>query len=315
MRILSKVPSFDFLGVSRRRVALAVSVILVLTSLVSLAIPSQRLNLGIDFTGGIELEIAYEQAADLDRIRGQMAGAGFPDAIVQNFGSADRVLVRLPPQESANGTELREQLLVILQSDGDNVDLRRVDFVGPQVGQELTEAGSLATIFTLLMIFVYVMFRFQWRFAAGAVAALVHDVIVTVGFFSLTHLPFDLTVLAALLAVIGYSLNDTVVVFDRIRENFLSLRGKEPEEVMNISINQMLARTIITGITTLVVLLALLLLGGEAIQPFAIALIVGIVVGTYSSIYVASATALALGVSARDLMPPEPPAGEIDELP
>ena len=315
MRILSKVPSFDFLGRGRRRVALALSVLAVVASVVALSLPSQRLNLGIDFTGGIELEIAYPQAADLDEIRGLLGSAGYPEAIVQNFGSADRVLVRLPPDETANGTELRNRLLGVLSSGGDNVDLRRVDFVGPQVGQELTEAGGLATIFTLLMIFVYVMFRFQWRFAAGAVAALAHDVIITVGFFSITHLPFDLTVLAALLAVIGYSLNDTVVVFDRIRENFLSLRGKEPEEVMNISINQMLARTIITGVTTLLVLAALLVLGGEAIAPFAIALIVGIIVGTYSSIYVASATALALGVSAKDLMPPEVPADEIDDLP
>ncbi|MEM8982861.1 MAG: protein translocase subunit SecF [Pseudomonadota bacterium] len=315
MRILSRVPAFNFLGASRRRLAVAVSVLAIIASIVALAIPSQRLALGIDFSGGIELEVAYPAAADLDAIRTQLTGGGYPDAIVQNFGSADRVLVRLPPEESANGTELRQRLLTILSADGTAVDLRRVDFVGPQVGRELTEAGGLATIFTLLMIFVYVMFRFQWRFAAGAVAALAHDVIVTIGFFSITQIQFDLTVLAALLAVIGYSLNDTVVVFDRIRENFLTLRGKEPEEVMNISINQMLARTIITGVTTLVVLLALFFLGGEAIQPFSIALIVGIIVGTYSSIYVASATALALGVSAKDLMPPEIPADEIDDMP
>ncbi len=315
MRILSSVPHFDFLSRGRRRVALLVSIVLVVASLISLSIPSQRLNLGIDFTGGIELEVAYPGPVDLDGVRTLLATGGYTDAIVQNFGSADRVLVRLPPDENANGSELRVQLLGILESGGSSVDLRRVDFVGPQVGQELAEAGGLATIFTLMMIFIYVMFRFQWRFSFGAVAALAHDVIVTVGFFSITHLPFDLTVLAALLAVIGYSLNDTVVVFDRIRENFLTLRGKESEEVMNVSINQMLARTIITGVTTLIVLVALLVLGGEAIRPFAIALIVGIIVGTYSSIYVASATALALGVSARDLMPPEIPADEIDDMP
>ncbi|MEM1262201.1 MAG: protein translocase subunit SecF [Pseudomonadota bacterium] len=315
MRILSRVPSFDFLGAGRRRLAVAISILAIVASMVALAMPTQRLALGIDFTGGIELEVAYPAAANLDAIRTQLAGGGYPDAIVQNFGSADRVLVRLPPDETANGTELRQRLLGVLSADGSDVDLRRVDFVGPQVGRELTEAGGLATIFTLLMIFVYVMFRFQWRFAAGAVAALAHDVVVTIGFFSITQIPFDLTVLAALLAVIGYSLNDTVVVFDRIRENFLTLRGKEPEEVMNISINQMLARTIITGVTTLVVLLALFVLGGEAIRPFSIALIVGIIVGTYSSIYVASATALALGVSAKDLMPPEIPADEIDDMP
>ncbi|MEJ2604160.1 MAG: protein translocase subunit SecF, partial [Gammaproteobacteria bacterium] len=196
-----------------------------------------------------------------------------------------------------------------------NVELRRVDFVGPQVGRELTEKGGLAMIFTLIMIFAYVMFRFQWRFAAGAVAALVHDVIITLGFFSLFQLPFDLSVLAAILAVIGYSLNDTVVVFDRIRENFLKLRGVEPIEVMNISFNQMLGRTIITGLTTLLVLFALLFLGGEAIGPFSIALIVGIIVGTYSSIYTASTTALELGVSAQDLLPPEKVPDAVDELP
>ena len=311
MRILSKETHFDFMG--RRRAAVVVSVVLLIASIASVAV--QHLNFGIDFTGGILLEIGYEGGADLGRIRADLADGGYPEAQVQNFGSADEVLVRLPPQEGVDGSALREQIRSVLGTDRDGIDLKRVDFVGPQVGQELTEAGGLAMIFTLLMIFGYVMFRFQWRFAAGAVAALVHDVILTLGFFSATQLPFDLSVLAAILAVIGYSLNDTVVVFDRIRENFLTLRGVEPAEVMNRSINQMLARTIITGVTTLLVLVALATLGGEAIQPFAIALIVGIVVGTYSSVYVASATALELGVSAKDLLPPEPDPDEIDELP
>lgn len=313
MRILSKETHFNFLGASRRRLALGLSVFLLVVSLASLA--TRQLNFGIDFTGGILVEVGYPGAADLEQIRAQLAGVGYGDAIVQTFGSVDDVMVRLPAREGGNGSELRETIRDALEADGTSIDLKRVDFVGPQVGEELTEAGGLALIFTLLMIFAYVMFRFQWRFAAGAVAALAHDVILTLGFFSIFALPFDLSVLAAILAVIGYSLNDTVVVFDRIRENFLTLRGVEPEEAMNISINQMLARTIITGVTTLLVLLALYLLGGKAIQPFALALIVGIIVGTYSSIYVASATALALKVSQKDLLPPEPDPDEIDELP
>ncbi len=313
MRIFSKETHFNFLGAARRKLALAVSAVLLVVSIGSLA--TQQLNFGIDFTGGILLEVGYPEAADLENIRTQLAGAGYEDAVVQSFGTVDDVMVRLPAEAGINGSVLREQLREVLQSDGTAVDLRRVDFVGPQVGEELTEAGGLALIFTLMMIFIYVMFRFQWRFAAGAVAALTHDVIITLGFFSVLQLPFDLSVLAALLAVIGYSLNDTVVVFDRIRENFLGLRGVEPESAMNISINQMLARTIITGVTTLLVLTALYFLGGEAIQPFSIALIIGIIVGTYSSIYVASATALALGVSQQDLLPPEADPDEIDELP
>ena len=311
MRFLSKETHFDFMG--RRRLAAVLSAVFITLAIGSLFV--QRLNFGIDFTGGILLELGYPEAADIAGIRDQLAAGGYSDAQVQNFGTAKDVLVRLPPQEGVDGSEVREKLRRVLDVDAGSIDLRRVDFVGPQVGQELTEAGGLATIFTLIMIFVYVMFRFQWRFAVGAVIALVHDVIITIGFFSLFQLPFDLSVLAAILAVIGYSLNDTVVAFDRIRENFLKLRGVEPADSINVSINQMLARTIITGMTTLLVLVALLLLGGEAIRPFSIALIVGVIVGTYSSIYTASATALGLGVSAKDLMPPEPDPDEIDELP
>jgi preprotein translocase subunit SecF len=202
-----------------------------------------------------------------------------------------------------------------LQADGDSIELRRVEFVSAQVGSELAERGALAMVIALLMIFLYVMIRFQWKFSAGAVAALAHDAIVTVGFFSIFRLPFDLTVVAAVLAVIGYSLNDTVVAFDRIRENFFALRGVSAEEAMNTSINEMLARTLITGLTTLLVLVALLTLGGESIAPFSIALIVGIIVGTYSSIYTASATALALDVNAQDLIEPIKDPSLIDDLP
>ena len=311
MRFLSKETHFDFMG--RRRLAAVLSAVFIALAIGSLFV--QRLNFGIDFTGGILLELGYPEAADIAGIRDQLAAGGYSDAQVQNFGTAKDVLVRLPPQEGVDGSEVREKLRRVLDVDAGSIDLRRVDFVGPQVGQELTEAGGLATIFTLIMIFVYVMFRFQWRFAVGAVIALVHDVIITIGFFSLFQLPFDLSVLAAILAVIGYSLNDTVVAFDRIRENFLKLRGVEPADSINVSINQMLARTIITGMTTLLVLVALLLLGGEAIRPFSIALIVGVIVGTYSSIYTASATALLLGVNAQDLLEPVKDPDLIDDLP
>ena len=224
-------------------------------------------------------------------------------------------MLRLPPQPGADPDQIRRDLQATLEADEPDVELLRVEFVGPQVGEELTEQGGLAMIFAMMMIFAYVMWRFQWKFAAGAVAALFHDVILTVGFFSLTGLDFDLSVVAAVLAVIGYSLNDTVVAFDRIRENFVALRGVDATESINTSINEMLARTLTTSLTTLLVLLALLFLGGEAVGPFSIALIIGIIVGTYSSIYVASTTALALDVRAQDLLPPEADPDLVDDLP
>ena len=314
MRLLKDKTSIDFLSLGRRRIALAISAILIAVSIVSLA--TRGLNFGIDFTGGVLLEVGYPQDADLDKIRTLMGDAGFEDVQVQRFGAATDVLLRLPPQgEGTNPNAIRDTLRNTLAADEPNVDLRRVEFVGPQVGEELTEKGGLAMIFALLLIFAYVMFRFQWKFSLGAVAALAHDVILTLGFFSVFYFPFDLTVVAAVLAVIGYSLNDTVVAFDRIRENFLLLRGVSAGESMNISINEMLARTIITGLTTLLVLVALLVLGGESVGPFSIALIVGIIVGTYSSIYTASAIALTLNVSAQDLLPPEADPELVDDLP
>ncbi len=313
MRLLKDKTHINFLGATRRKIALAISAIVVVVSLVSLA--KQGLNFGIDFTGGVLLEAGYAQAADIEAIRSSLAAAGFEDAAVQRFGADNDVMVRLPPQEGQAPDALRESLRQAVAYDGTPVELRRVENVSPQVGKELAERGSLALIIALLLIFVYVMIRFQWKFAAGAVAALAHDVIVTVGFFSIFKLPFDLTVVAAVLAVIGYSLNDTVVAFDRIRENFLKLRGIEADDSMNTSINEMLARTLITGLTTLLVLIALLMLGGESIAPFAIALIVGIIVGTYSSIYTASATALLLGVNAQDLLEPVKDPDLIDDLP
>jgi preprotein translocase subunit SecF len=313
MRLIKEKTNIDFLSPTRRKAALALSLLLVIASFVSLA--TRGLEFGIDFTGGILLEVQYEGVADLEGIRGDLTNAGYANAQVQRFGADDDVLVRLPPQEG-DVDAVRARLQQVLQEGAVPVkELLRVEFVSPQVGSELAERGALALVIALMMIFVYVMIRFQWKFSAGAVAALAHDAIVTVGFFSVFGLPFDLTVVAAVLAVIGYSLNDTVVAFDRIRENFFGLRGMSAEESMNISINEMLARTIITGVTTLLVLVALLLLGGESIAPFSIALIVGIIIGTYSSIYTASATALVLNVTAQDLIEPIKDPTLSDDLP
>ena len=313
LRLIKDKPNIDFLSRTRRNIAVGLSILVVLLSIGSFS--TRGLNLGIDFTGGILLEVSYPKAADLEQIRQNLTDAGFDDYVVQEFGAAEDILVRLPPQPGQETSEIREALFEVLSAGDSSVELLRFENVSAQVGEELTEQGGLAMIFALLMIFAYVMFRFQWKFAMGAVAALAHDVIVTVGFFSMTGISFDLTVVAAVLAVIGYSLNDTVVAFDRIRENFAKLRGATPEEAMNTSINEMLARTIITGVTTLVVLSALLALGGESVGPFSVALIVGIIVGTYSSIYTASAAALMLHVTPQDLMPAEIDPDFIDDLP
>ena len=313
MRFIKNKTTINFLGLKRRRVALLLSAIMISVSLGSII--TRGLDFGIDFTGGVLLEIGYPGPADLPKIRSLLADDGFDDVQVQSFGSEEEVLLRLPPQSDQDPNYIRDRLRELLAADEPEVVLRRVEFVGPQVGEDLTEQGGLAMIFAIMMIFAYVMFRFQWKFAAGAVCALLHDVIITVGFFSLFGFEFDLTVVAAVLAVIGYSLNDTVVAFDRIRENFIKLRGVASDEAMNISINEMLARTIITGVTTLVVLIALLVLGGESVRPFSIALIVGIIIGTYSSIYTAGAVALVLDVNTNDLLPPEKDPDLVDDLP
>lgn len=284
----------------RRNAAVILSVAFLLISAGSLA--TRGLNLGVDFTGGLLLEVGYTEAVDLSAVRTDLEGAGFGDAQVQNFGSARDVLIRTLPREGIDSGQLGEQILGVLRVAAPDVELRRVEFVGPQVGEELTEQGGTAMIFALLMILAYIMFRFQWKFAIGSVAALVHDVVIVVGVFSLLQLPFDLSVLAAVLAVIGYSLNDTIVVFDRIRENFRTIRRGAPADIVNTSINQMLGRTVITSLTTLLVLVSLFFLGGEAVNGFSTALIVGVLVGTYSSIYTASTAALALKVEAADLL-------------
>ncbi len=289
----------------QRRLAFFLSTLLIIVSIVSLAL--RGLNFGIDFTGGTVIEVGFEQPADVERIRALLENDGLGSPVVQHFGTARDVLIRIPPQQKVEQARLGEHVLELLRKafPGQKVELRRVEFVGPQVGEELRDEGGLSILFALFGILVYVALRFEYRFALGSILALVHDVTITTGFFSLTQIQFDLTVLAALLAVIGYSLNDTIVVFDRIRENFRKLRKAAPVEIMNTSINETLSRTIMTSLTTLLVLVALYLFGGEVMKGFSVALIVGIVVGTYSSIYVASALALAMGVSKQDLMPPQ----------
>lgn len=300
--------TINFMG--KRRLAAAFSVLLILTALGSLAI--KQLNWGLDFTGGTLVEVHYEDSANLNEIRSSLADAGYAGAIVVSFGTDKDVLIRLPDGYSdAQGTEMLQTLQA---SSGVGVELRRIEFVGPQVGDELREQGGLAMLLALGLVMLYIAFRFQFKFAVGAVVALIHDVIVTLGFFSISGLEFDLTVLAALLAVIGYSLNDTIVVSDRIRENFRKLRRADPLEVVNISLSETLGRTLVTSLTTLLVLLALALYGGEMIFGFAVALLVGVMIGTYSSIYVASNVLLSMGVSKEDLMIPIKEGAEQDDL-
>lgn len=313
MKLIPDNTSIDFLNRAPRRIAMTFAALLVVASLASLIV--RGMEFGIDFTGGVLLEVGYPEEANLDRIRQLMAESGFDDVQVQRFGAATDVMLRLPPQPDLDPNAVRESLSDVLEADNPGVQLRRVEFVGPQVGEDLREQGITAVIFALCLIFIYIMFRFQWKFSAGAVAALLHDIIITLGFFSIFGLQFDLTVLAGLLAVIGYSLNDTVVVFDRIRENFISMRGATTLDAMNRSINDTLSRTIVTGITTLMVLVALWYLGGESVRSFSTALIVGIIVGTFSSVYVASGLSLSLGISAKDLLPPEKDSKLIDDLP
>ena len=303
MRALSKTTHIDFMG--PRRLAGAVSILLVLASIFLLA--TRGLNFGIDFTGGVLVEVGYPEAVELAHVREKLADSEYADAVVQHFGSSQDVMIRLAPSDAAKGAELSDAVYQVLRSRGDDVTLRRVEFVGPQVGEELTINGGLAAIWALACIFIYVLFRFHWKFSAGAVACLIHDVILVFGMFSLLRLEFDLAVLAAVLAVIGYSLNDTIVVFDRCRENFQRKTGEDEPGVINRSLNEMLSRTLMTSGTTLLVLLSLYYLGGEALSGFSLALIAGIVIGTYSSIYVASNFSLAIGLKRDDLVPPPPP--------
>jgi preprotein translocase subunit SecF len=290
----------DFMGV--RYWNMGISFLLVAASLFSLYY--QGLVLGIDFTGGTLLEVGYKQAVELKDIRNTLHNNGFPDAIVQYYGTTNDVLIRLGEHKQTKENPLSSQILTVLQQHNKTVEMRRVEYVGPVAGKDLIEQGILAVLYTLIGILIYVAMRFEYRLALGAVLALFHDPIIILGMFSALRLEFDLSVLAAVLAVIGYSINDTIVVFDRIRDNFVKLRKQSTIEVMNVSANQTLSRTVMTSTTTLLVVVVLFFVGGELIRGFSLALIVGIVVGTYSSIYVASALALTLGVSRANLVMP-----------
>ncbi|MCL5049535.1 protein translocase subunit SecF [Aliidiomarina maris] len=293
----------NFMNMSKPTAIL--SVILLLIAIVSLS--TRGLNWGLDFTGGTLVEVGFSQPANLEELRDVLAANEFDDAIVQNFGSSRDVLVRVPPRlEAENADAIGEQLFRLLSTEVDsNLDLRRVEFVGPSVGEELAEAGGLAMIVAAICILIYVSFRFEWRIALASVIGLVQDVIMVLGLFSLLQVQLDLTILAALLAVIGYSLNDSIVISDRIRENFLKLRNTEVPDVINISLSQCLSRTLITSLTTIMVLLTLYFFGGQMVNGFALAMLVGVVVGTYSSTFTRTTIMIALGISREDLLPPE----------
>ena len=302
MRILKSNLNLDFLRF--KFAATILSGILIVTSVGLLV--TKGLNFGLDFTGGTLIEVGYQNDADVKKIKSDLVAAGFEKTMVQPFGTPKDVIIRLAPVEGDEQDKIGNNVHQALKQGSDEqIEMRRIEFVGASVGEELTEQGGLAILVALIGILIYVSLRFEWKFALGSVAALAHDVIITLGLFSLIQMEFDLTVLAAVLAVIGYSLNDTIVVFDRIRENFLKLRKQDSKKVVNTSLNQTLARTIMTSVTTMLVLLALFFLGGATIHGFATALIAGVLVGTYSSIYVASNAALALGITKEDLMPPE----------
>ena len=286
---------------SKRKLAMVFSLILMIISIGSIA--TKGLNFGIDFTGGYLIEAGYQDDVNLDGVRTALASADFKDAQVQNFGSSKDIIVRIAPRTDINKATIGDNILDVLKTTSDKgISMRRVEFVGPQVGDELRDDGGIALLVALGGILIYISLRFQLKSAVGAILALVHDVVITIGVFPLLQLEFDLTVLAAILAVIGYSLNDTVVVLDRIRETFRNVRKTSAEDILNISINQTLARTLVTSLTTLLVLFALFFFGGEIIHGFATALIIGVVIGTYSSIYIASSTLLAMNIHKQDFL-------------
>ena len=288
--------------------------ILMIISIGSLA--TRGLQMGIDFTGGTLIEVGYQKAADLTALRNTLNEAGFSDATVQNFGTAKDVLIRLKLHGGVSSADLSTKVLeAINKTTAEPASIRRVEFVGPQVGDDLAEDGFLALLYSTICILIYIAWRFEWKFSVGAVLATIHDVVVTLGLFSILGLEFDLTVLAAVLALIGYSLNDTIVVYDRIRENFRLMRNKSTEEIMNISVNVTLSRTIMTSLTVILVLLSLFFLGGEVLRGFSIVLLFGVFFGTYSSIFIASPMALLLGISPEDLMIPVKEGAEIDHRP
>ena len=303
--------NFNIPFMNYRRFATIASLVLLILSIGSLGF--KGLNLGLDFSGGTLIEVSYEEAADLMEIRDLMTSNGFDDFQVVNFGSNSDVLIKVADKDG--NSQLGEVIYKFLQDTDPSTELKRIEFVGPQIGSELRDQGGLGMLVALGMILLYVAFRFQYKFALGAVAALAHDVVIILGLFSLLSWDFDLTVLAALLAVIGYSLNDTIVVSDRIRENFRGERGFEPHEIVNRSINQTLSRTLITSLTTLLVLLALFFFGGDMIKGFSQALIIGVLIGTYSSIYVVANMLLGMSITQDDLAIPEPEGAEFDDMP
>jgi preprotein translocase subunit SecF len=315
MQWLTGTPNFNF--VKYRRVAVVASSLLSLVALVSIVYPG--LNYGLDFTGGIIVEARYTRPPELDAIRTGLTDTGFESAQVQNLGSVSEVLIRLPPADDVAAgdpeatTAMQNRVLDVLRAQDRDVTIRRLESVGSQVGADLFENAGLALLFALILVFIYVMVRFRWKLAVGAIVATLHDVLVTTGIFALAGWQFDLTVLGSILAVLGYSLNDTIVVYDRIRDNFRLMRRGSPEAIVNASVNQTLARTLVTGVTSLLVLFALMFLGGETLRGFSVALIIGIVVGTYSSIYIASSMALALQVSQADFVVTK--QEKVDELP
>jgi len=293
--------SFDFMG--KRKIAAGMSIVLVIVSIASVIFLG--VNRGLDFTGGVRVEIGFTESVDAEEVRSVLNEAGLLEGVVQNYGSETDILVRMPPVPGVNQSELGDQIIAVVLARFEDALLRDLQFVGPAVGEELTEKGGLALLVALGVVMLYIMWRFTGKFAVGAVTALVHDVIVTVGAFSVFQWTFNLPELAALLAVIGYSLNDTIVVSDRIRENFRNIRRGTPVEIINQSLNQILGRTLVTSLTTLLVLVVLLLVAGEQIAGFATALTIGVVVGTYSSIYVAANVLLTMGISKQDLALPE----------
>lgn len=302
-----KAPNFDFMG--QRRIAVILTVLLTLGSL--FAIATRGFNFGIDFTGGTMVELGFKGPANVEEVRAKLEASEFGNATVQLFGTPNEVLVRLPPMQDVAAAQISERILALVP----DAEMRRIEFVGPQVGEELAEDGALAMLLAIGGIFVYVMLRFTWKFSVGAIAATLHDIIITLGYFAVTQADFDLTVLAAVLTVLGYSLNDTVVVFDRVRENLRRERKKQVVETINGAINQTLSRTIITAGETFMVVVALFYFGGELLRNFSIALLIGIFVGTYSSIYVATATVAALGISRQDMLPVQKEGAAVDDRP
>ena len=295
MEFFKRQTQINFLGL--RRWAVGLYLLIMLISATSLL--NKGLNWGLDFTGGSQLQISFTHPADIPSLRQQLAAAGFKDILVQSYGTSQDVLISLAPHQTTQH-DLSAQIINALPG----AELKQIEFIGPQVGHELATQGALAVFIALLGIMIYIALRFEYRFAIGAAVALIHDPIIILGIFSLFHIEFNLTALAAILAVIGYSLNDSIVIFDRIRENFRKLRKGSAVEVVNLSINQTLSRTIMTSATTLLVVVSLCIFGGTMIHSFALALVIGIVVGTYSSIYVAGTLAVALGLDRRNFLPP-----------